>query len=179
MCQADHEDKPMFVPPYDVLMDELRTHKPPARGGGEVVVPRALFDLMLRLLVAELPFDEVGYLTRNPDIAEALAEGKIADAHQHFISVGYFEGRVGGAPAVDAAWYEARNADVAGEVAAGGVASAADHYIQSGAREWRSPSAAAEALVAEWRRAVRPAVAATVAPVALPSAYLEAMKRRG
>jgi hypothetical protein len=170
----------MFVPPYDVLLQVLRSGARAPRGGGEITMPRALLDLMLRLLVAEMPFDEAEYLKRNPDIAEALMQGKIADAHQHFITSGYFEGRVGGAPAVDAAWYQQRNADVASEVAAGGVASAADHYIQSGAREWRSPSAAEEALVAEWKRAASaPASAVPMPPVPLPKAYLDAMKRRG
>lgn len=166
----------MFVPPYQVLLNAL--HAAPS-GADAVSVPRPLLELMLRLLVAGMPFDRDTYLRRNPDIAEALAEGKIDDPHRHFITRGYFEGRIGGAPPVDEAWYERHNPDVAREIAAGRIASAAGHYERSGAAEWRSPSAEQQVLVAEWHEAASPGGRApAIPPTPLPRAYLDAMRRR-
>lgn len=169
----------MFVPPYQLLLEELRPTGPSPLQGDNVVVPRAMFELMLRLLVEQMPFDEESYLARNPDVAAAVAAGQIESPHTHFVSKGYFEGRVGGAPMVDAAWYRRRYADVAKELAGGGIASAADHYVDNGAREWRSPTLADQKLVDEWKRAASASAAnEAVPPTPLPDEYLRALKRR-
>jgi hypothetical protein len=170
----------MFVPPYQVLLEELRPASSAPREADDIVIPRVMFELMLRLLVEKMPFDKEDYLKRNPDVAEALSQGKIKDARQHFITKGYFEGRVGGAPRVDEKWYQRRYADVAVALEDGGIASATDHYVDSGTREWRSPTQSEEPLVNEWKR-VASATAANVAvpPIPLPEVYLNALKRRG
>jgi hypothetical protein len=169
----------MFVPPYQILLEELRPATPNAQKGDDILVPRAMFELMLRLLVETMPFDEGRYLQRNPDVAEALSQGKVKDAHQHFVTKGYFEGRVGGAPRVDEKWYQRRYADVAEALKDGGITSAADHYADNGVRDWRSPSQADESLVNEWKRAASASAANTARPpVPLPQAYLDALKRR-
>lgn len=46
-------------------------------------------------LANELPnFDEEAYLSRNPDIASAIREGKLSSGREHFIKYGRAEGRV-------------------------------------------------------------------------------------
>lgn len=169
----------MFVPPYQLLLEELRPAGSPPRDGDEVVVPRVMFELMLRLLVEQMPFDAADYLRRNADVATAVSAGKLDSAHQHFVTKGYFEGRAGGAPVVDEMWYQQRYADVAKELSGGGITSAGDHYIENGAREWRSPTLADQKLVDEWKRAAS-ASAANLAdpPVPLSDEYLRALKQR-
>jgi hypothetical protein len=157
----------MFVPPYRLLLEELRSASSGPGEGNDIVVPRLLFELMLRLLVETMPFSEDEYLKRNPDVAEALAQGKIKDAHQHFVTKGYFEGRVGGAPQVDEKWYQRRYADVAAALKEGGIGSATDHYMDNGAREWRSPTKADEPLTNEWKRAASTSVPNAANPTIL------------
>ncbi|MBN8888991.1 MAG: hypothetical protein ABS99_05505 [Acetobacteraceae bacterium SCN 69-10] len=169
----------MFVPPFQLLLEELRPAPSGPRPADDVVMPRVLLELMLRLLVEQMPFDAEDYLDRNPDVREAVAEGKLESAHQHFVQKGYFEGRAGGAPTVDAEWYQHRYGDVAAALKAGKIESVHDHYTSNGVREWRSPSEAEETLVNEWRSALATAAAnAAIPPVPLPAAYLKALKRQ-
>jgi hypothetical protein len=115
-------------------------------------------DPVLRLLieaaVAAQPFDEVRYLAANPDVATAIRLGRCPGAKDHYVTVGYFEGRNTGNPEFDEAWYVGRYQDVGRAVESGVSASGLEHYLGPGAREWRSPNAAAEADIARWRNAV-------------------------
>lgn len=113
-----------------------------------------MLELLLRLLIVRAGFDEADYLARNPDVGAAVKAGKIRSGHEHFLTVGYLEGRRGGCPVVDENYYVGAYADVARAVAKGELAGAADHYITSGAQEWRVPSADAALAVAAWRKAL-------------------------
>ena len=59
----------MFVPPYQLLLDELRAAASRPRTADDVTLPKAVFNPMLRLLVGKMPFDEAQYLRRNVDIS--------------------------------------------------------------------------------------------------------------
>ena len=55
-------------------------------------------DVLRSLLVPYLSatsFDEAAYLQRNPDVAEAVAAQRITSAREHYVTLGYFEGRPG------------------------------------------------------------------------------------
>jgi len=168
----------MFVPPYQLLLDELRAAASRPHTADDVTLPKAVFNLMLRLLVGKMPFDEAQYLRRNVDISEAMQQAKIDGAHEHFAREGYFEGRVGGSPVVDEAWYQRRYPDVAKAIASGSMTSASDHYVTSGAKEWRGPSARDEVLISEWQQALAASAAKPASsPVRLPEAHLNPRRR--
>lgn len=166
----------MFVPPYQIMAEAIRPSLDGPRVTERVLLPRAMFQLMLRLLLEQVPFDEQDYLSRNPDVAEAVARGDVPSARQHFVSKGYFEGRSGGCPIVDDDWYLKANADVAREVRKGAIGSARDHYVAAGAQEWRSPSRQDSALVEEWKQALAVGAAgARGKDDTLPDEYLRAL----
>jgi len=146
----------MFVPKYRILMDFFATSAIDSkmRPTELLSVPRPVLDLMFRLLLEKAEFDPADYLRRNPDVAQAMSSGKVSSAKQHFVTKGYFEGRVGGYPMVDADWYLTANSDVASEVRRGRIRSAADHYFNAGADEWRSPSRQLTESVNEWRKLI-------------------------
>jgi FkbM family methyltransferase len=58
-------------------------------------VPGDILRSLLTPYLVAASFDEVAYLRRNPDVAEAVAAQRIASAREHYVTVGYFEGRVG------------------------------------------------------------------------------------
>jgi hypothetical protein len=141
----------MFLPRYQIISEFLRPALDQPTQEDMVVLPRDLFHYMLYLLLSTVSFDEEDYLRRNPDVAIAVNAGSIPDARSHFLTKGYYEGRVGGCPAVDEAWYLQANPDVAAAIHDGHVASAHDHFAIEGADGWRCPSREAFAPLAAWR----------------------------
>lgn len=82
-------------------------------------------------------FDESWYLARNPDIAEAVANGVFASAYEHWLQSGRSEGRI--APpgytednSFDASWYLSSYHMVERDIAAGIAADALTHYTKIG-----------------------------------------------
>ena len=57
-------------------------------------IPGPRLRQLLTPYVAAAPLDEAAYLTRHPDVADAAAAGQIGSAREHFVQVGYFEGRL-------------------------------------------------------------------------------------
>lgn len=78
------------LPPFPLLCNELSA----AVGAYDDSSPLGEeLRRILRPMVASAPFDEPWYMRRNPDVAQTVAGGRIASAHQHFVDAGYFEGR--------------------------------------------------------------------------------------
>ncbi|HEY9887034.1 MAG TPA: cadherin-like domain-containing protein, partial [Candidatus Obscuribacterales bacterium] len=84
-------------------------------------------------------FDEGYYLSRNADVAAAIANGALTSGYQHFSQFGYLEGRD---PSVlyNEAFYLAAHSDVAAAVANGSLESGLQHFLTSGAGELRVSS---------------------------------------
>src|SRR5690606_930103 len=82
-------------------------------------------------------FDEAWYLSRNPDVADLVAEGLIS-AESHFEQYGQEEGR-SPSPLFDTAYYLEQNPDVAAAVEAGET-NAYSHFAESGHLEGRVSS---------------------------------------
>jgi len=118
----------------------------------KVPVPVPALRKLLGVLVAALPFDEAFYTAAYPDLAKARDAGVIADLRTHFIEHGYFEGRLGTKPEVDANFYTKMYPDVARAIGNGEVKSALDHYIQAGAAEGRFASAADMQATRHWEQ---------------------------
>jgi hypothetical protein len=140
----------MFVPPYDLLMRQVDVDPEDGNRSDEVTLSRKLLDFFLRCLLAHAPFDEKQYRRCNPDVAEAIRKREIPSGREHFITVGYFEGRTGGIP-VHEQWYLARNPDVAAAKRAGDVESGEMQYRIAGAKEWREPNPEAVDQVKAWK----------------------------
>ncbi len=139
-----------YFPHIEQILAALRINHERLDGHSKVAIDVRLLRAVLQVVAAQLPFDEAFYLANNPDLAEAHRKGDVANPHQHYIERGFFEGRLGAAPAVDEAFYMARYKDVAKAVAHGDVASATAHYQTSGVAEGRVPSAAIQPVVDYW-----------------------------
>ncbi|PYF07465.1 hypothetical protein C8J30_11716 [Rhodobacter viridis] len=97
------------------------------------------FEAILRDMVATIAIDEDWYRATYPDVDQAIRDGVITRAQEHYIASGYFEGRLPCAVTVDEAWYFETYPDVAAAHAAGEVSSATQHFLLYGYAEGRKP----------------------------------------
>jgi hypothetical protein len=142
-----------YLPPLAALMKKLSISRDQLDGGGHVILPAPVLKALLQLAAPNSDFDERDYLDRNPDVRAAIEAGRIANAHSHFATVGYFEDRRGGVP-VDESWYLRSYPDVRSAVDGGAVKSATDHFYAVGAVEGRSPSRRALTEARKWKEAL-------------------------
>lgn len=111
----------------------------PSQRTNYVAVQRDHLVVFLSPHVAKIYFDEDWYISQYPDIADAVEEGIIPSAHDHYIKSGYYEGRMPYEIKVDEGWYLAQYADIRDAVADGKFTSGQDHFQQAGIREGRLP----------------------------------------
>lgn len=142
----------IFVPPYSLIMQHLVAGGDEA-GADEVTIPRKLLDFLLRCLLDHTDFDEEQYQECNPDVSAAIRDKSIASGREHFLNVGYFEGRTGGTAVLET-WYLARNPDVAAAKQAGKVPSGKVQYRLAGAQEWREPNPESVNWIRAWKDAL-------------------------
>ena len=126
-----------YLPPFDLIrrMVEVST----VRGELRVSLAYDEFVKILRMMIAGIEVDEGWYLKEHGDIAQAIANGTVASAKQHFVDDGYFEGRRPFPMPVDERWYLEHNADVAESVRKGVVSGGEQHFVEDGYREGRLP----------------------------------------
>lgn len=126
-----------YVPPFESLRESLRMTV--IRGKP---TPNMSYDDIKRMisrLLMMVDVDEEWYLQRNPDIAEAVREGRTRSGREHFVNNGYFEGRQPFPIPVDEDWYLAQNPAVAEAIREGLMQSAQQHFELHGYREGRLP----------------------------------------
>jgi len=126
-----------YVPPFDLIRRSVEIST--VKGELRVNVSYEDFIRLLKMLVAGIEVDEEWYLRTYDDIAQAVTEGTISSAKQHFVDDGYFEGRMPFPVAVDERWYMQQNPDVAESVRRGIIESAQAHFQEDGYREGRMP----------------------------------------
>jgi hypothetical protein len=90
-------------------------------------------------MIRGVDVDEAWYARTYEDIGNAVKNGVLRSARQHFVDDGYFEGRLPFPMLVDERWYLAENPDVAESIRKGVVDSAQDHFNKDGYREGRLP----------------------------------------
>ena len=95
---------------------------------------------VVKLLLRGAEFDEKWYISRYPDVAEAVSAGLFRSGRQHFIEMGYFEGRRPCDFEVDEKWYLQTYPDVADGVGKGEIKSARQHFNEHGYDEGRLPA---------------------------------------
>ncbi|KAF3888298.1 MULTISPECIES: L-type lectin family protein [Nostocales] len=99
------------------------------------------FENQLRVLVnrgndlVTLLYDDQYYLSNNPDVAAAVANGQFSSGFQHFQQFGRFEGRD---PSIifSNSLYLSQNPDVAAGVAQGSLRSGFEHFINYGFKSY-------------------------------------------
>jgi hypothetical protein len=99
----------------------------------------AQFTDVIRTLLQGIDVDEAWYLDQYPDVAEGIKKGVVTSAKDHFLTNGYFEGRLPFPIKVDEAWYLKQNPGVAEYIARGDLESAQQHFNDNGYREGRQP----------------------------------------
>lgn len=82
-------------------------------------------------------FDRIYYLNNNSDVANAIRQGFLPNARDHYLQYGQFEGR-NPSQMFDEQRYLAFNPDVASAVESGYFKSGFDHFVQYGFYEGRS-----------------------------------------
>ena len=128
-----------YLPPFEALKSfmavDLKNGKPCLSCSQDDFVT------IIRQMIAAIQVDEQWYLERYPDIAEAIENGIIASAQQHFIDDGYFEGRQPFPIRVNERWYLMNNTGVADFVRQGKLESGQQHFEENGYMEGRLPFA--------------------------------------
>jgi hypothetical protein len=105
----------------------------------EVAVPKQMLLQLLELYLSCWDFDEDWYLSKYPDVRDAVKSGALDSGWTHFKAIGYLEGRVGAPIAVDSDWYLETYPDVAKAVIDGHVTNVQNHYTDFGHAEGRFP----------------------------------------
>src|SRR6516225_9754393 len=82
-----------YVVPFNLLLRQigLDLH---LGDGDRIEMTREQFLSLIRRLLASVPVDEHWYTTTYKDIDEAIQAGLVSSAKDHFVSNGYFEGRL-------------------------------------------------------------------------------------
>lgn len=109
------------------------------QSGIEVIVPKSIFDHILRAALQTVPVDEAWYIARYQDVQMAIEEGTLSSAKNHYVDDGYFEGRLPFAIGVDEDYYREVNMDVDLAIESGDINSAQEHFELSGFSEGRLP----------------------------------------
>jgi hypothetical protein len=126
-----------------VLLEVLGFSFERLQTGGKAAVPLPVMQAILSAAAASLRFDPEFYLGAYADVRQAYEAGEIKDVREHFIEVGYLEGRMGAPPEFDENFYTTQYPDVAAALTRGKAKSALDHYIYAGSFEGRHATAAA------------------------------------
>jgi hypothetical protein len=128
-----------FCERFGVLQARGYISWPPddSRVGINVELLRALLDALVRLI----PFHEQYYISRYPDVSEAIAQGLFKTAFEHYKAFGYYEDRLPCHMPVDERYYILHYPDVQVGIASGSVESAQAHFDTLGYKEGRLPFA--------------------------------------
>ncbi len=126
-----------YVPPFELLKGLMTLSS--ERGQLNVSGSYEDFIKLLRIMLTGIVVDEAWYLERYPDIAEAIRQGSVVSAQQHFTTDGYFEGRQPFPIAVDERFYLQQYPGIGDAIREGIVSSAQQHFDENGYQEGRQP----------------------------------------
>lgn len=130
-----------YVPPFATIKQNFVLTS--ARDRVNATIEYEALRDVIRLLLQGVTVDEQWYLKQYPDIAQAVRDGVVPSGRAHFISDGYFEGRLPFELEVDGAWYAETYPDISEAVARREFASVEEHFRNFGYQEGRLPGAAA------------------------------------
>lgn len=110
----------------------------PAKGN-YVAVDRAFLQICLRAYISSIFVDESWYLDAHSDVAEAVRQGVLKSAKDHYVAFGYNENRQPYSMSVEEDWYLDQYRDVREAVESGVFNSAQEHFNTVGYKEGRHP----------------------------------------
>lgn len=113
----------------------------PSAKGNYIAVERNYFMQCLRNAINAIYVDEAYYLDAHPDVADALRQGVIKSAKDHYVEFGFAEHRKPYNIFVEESWYLEQYPDVKAAVGNGAFASGQEHFDLLGFKEGRIPFA--------------------------------------
>jgi hypothetical protein len=108
---------------------------------GQFRIERHFLISLMERRIARIKFDEIWYLSKYPDVREAVKKGAVPSGHEHYLRAGYYEHRMPSAILVNEGWYLQAYPDVADAVKRGVYRSGQAHFEIAGFREGRIPYA--------------------------------------
>jgi hypothetical protein len=125
-----------YVVPFRVLLEQVGIDE---LGNHPIEITRDQLLTLVRTLLMSVPVDETWYMATYQDVEQAIASGAVKSAKDHFVSNGYFEGRLPARIVVDEQFYISQYPDVAEGVDVGEINSAQEHFESHGLAEGRLP----------------------------------------
>jgi hypothetical protein len=108
-------------------------------GNAHFRIERNFLVSVLANRLATIKFDEAWYLSKYPDVKEAVRSGIVGSAREHYAAHGFYEHRMPASIQVNEKWYLDAYPDIAKAIRAGVYKSAQAHFDQAGFREGRLP----------------------------------------
>ena len=136
-----HRDdvKMLAIPPYATLINEKVVI--PSSSTPYFAVEQHFFFSYMKTVVQRIYVDEEWYLRGYPDVKEAIENGRVLSAKEHYSRFGYYEHRLPHPISVDTPWYLQTYPDVQDSIKRQHFASAMTHFQQVGYKEGRLPYA--------------------------------------
>lgn len=141
-----------FFPSFAQLSSILRVKAEVLGTKRKVAIGADVLKELISRSLANVEFDQQWYLRTYPDVRDAWEKGTIKDPRDHFITTGYFEGRLPHETEVDEKWYLNAYPDVRKAIDERRIGSATEHYLQNGQTEGRSPNSSLEITMVHWSR---------------------------
>jgi len=132
VTMVDAARKPRYLPPIQVLLRGLGISELPV-DCQKIEVSGRFLRHILGELARGVCFDADFYAKANPDVEAAVSAGQSPSLIEHFVTHGFFEGRLSAPIRLDPEWYARRYPDLAGLSAA----ELARHYAEYGRFEGR------------------------------------------
>lgn len=110
-------------------------------GDGHFKVERHLLLSLMAERIADVKFDEAWYLSKYPDVKEAVKRGVVKSGRDHYLYAGFYEDRMPAPITVNERWYLEAYPDVAAAIRKGIYKSGQAHFDLAGFREGRLPYA--------------------------------------
>jgi hypothetical protein len=128
----------IYVIPFNVLLKQVGLPDE-VNDSQQVHMTHEQFLSLIRKLLVSVPVDEKWYIATYPDVEQGIQTGAVKSAKDHFVSNGYFEGRLPAKVLVDEPFYTSLYPDVADGIDEGEIESAQEHFESHGFAEGRLP----------------------------------------
>jgi hypothetical protein len=145
-------DTPAYVPPLEIILRGLGLQKSDFEREDVIVSSRFLKFLISKLALFSA-FDPVWYASAYPDVEAARLAGDIGSLKEHFISAGYFEGRLPSEPSFDPKWYRNHYKDIGDIFSDQDVEGLRNHFFSKGYYEGRIGARELNKAISEWLEA--------------------------
>ena len=147
----------MHVPSYEFILNQLGYKRGEIDDNSTVQVPLRFLKMLLQISSAAEQFDESLYVNNFNDVASAIKAGTFVSGAQHYLAVGYFEGRRNPNVPLDESWYIENYEGVFSQISSYGLSSVMDHYLTIGMKNGYAPNAKAHEELRFWMEMLEPA----------------------